>query len=198
MSAEVREAALRLLEYQDRSIKEMRDRLLKKEYPREEVEQVILSLSDCGLLDDRRYAEMFVRSKLSSGKGRVYISNKLREKGISSEISECVMTEIFEEHDEKALCLKKALAVCGLSGRFEVSEDGELAPIIDSFGDEAGAAEPGDPVGYFEPKDSDIRSDRQACRAYREKAKAKLMRRLISAGFSTGTVFDAVKKIEQL
>ena len=141
---------------------------------------------------------MFVRSKLSSRKGRVYISNKLREKGISSEISECVMTEIFEEHDEKALCLKKALAVCGLSGRFEVSEDGELVPVIDFFDERAEETEANDTIGYFEPKDEHLRSDRQACRAYREKAKAKLTRRLISAGFSTGMVFDAVKKIEQL
>ena len=198
MPADVREAALRLLDYQDRSEKELRERLLKKDYPEEDVDLVIRSLKDCGLLDDRRYAELFARSKLSSGKGRVYIFNKLRKKGIPSEISESVMAEVFEEQDEKMLCLKKALAICGLSSRFEISEDAEIVPIFDSFDRMRDDLNQGDTVDYFEPEDERVRCDRQACRTYREKAKAKLVRRLISAGFSAGIVFDTVKKIERL
>lgn len=204
MSDDVREAALRLLDYRDRSVKELRERLLEKEYPGEAIERVIYSLQSCGLLDDRRYAEWFIRSKLSAGKGRVYIANKLREKGISAEVLEDAMTEIFQEQDEKLLCLKKALAICSLSHRFEVTEEGEILPVSDftqsgkaasSDDTETGGTEP---VGFFEPKDEAIRSDRHARYVYREKAKAKLTRRLISAGFPAGTVFDAVKKIEQL
>ena len=108
------------------------------------------------------------------------------------------MAEVFEEQDEKMLCLKKALAICGLSSRFEISEDAEIVPIFDSFDRMRDDLNQGDTVDYFEPEDERVRCDRQACRTYREKAKAKLVRRLISAGFSAGIVFDTVKKIERL
>ena len=115
MQDEVREAALRLLDYQDRSAGELRDRLKKKSYSAEDVEETVRALQECGLVDDRRYASVFAQSKIAAGKGRNYIVGKLREKKVSAEIVETVIEELMEEEDELLLCLKKALSVCGLS-----------------------------------------------------------------------------------
>ncbi len=111
---EVREAALRLLDYQDRSAGELRDRLKKKSYSAEDVEETVRALQECGLVDDRRYASVFAQSKIAAGKGRNYIVGKLREKKVSAEIVETVIEELMEEEDELLLCLKKPFlyAVC--------------------------------------------------------------------------------------
>ena len=191
MQDEVREAALRLLDYQDRSAGELRDRLKKKSYSAEDVEETVRALQECGLVDDRRYASVFAQSKIAAGKGRNYIVGKLREKKISAEIVETVIEELMEEEDELLLCLKKALSVCGLSDRFEVSDEGEIQRRTDLFSETAS-------LKYFEPTDGEIRSDRLTRRSHREKAKAKVTRRLISAGFSPELAFEAVRRIERL
>ena len=48
---DAREAALRLLDYRDRSVSEMRSRLAGKSYSAEEIEKVISDLMECGLLE---------------------------------------------------------------------------------------------------------------------------------------------------
>ena len=197
MLDDVREAALRLLDYQDRSAGELRDRLLKKSFREDEIEEVISSLADCGILDDRRFASFFAQSKFASGKGRVYIINKLKEKKISSSVIQDVMEELMEEENESILCLRKALSLCGLSQRFETDDSGEIVPAF-SWDISPESELETETVGYFEPSDEKIRRDRKACYAHREKEKAKLTRRLISAGFPPGIVFETVRKIERL
>ena len=194
MQDEVREAALRLLDYQDRSAGELRDRLKKKSYSAEDVEETVRALQECGLVDDRRYASVFAQSKIAAGKGRNYIVGKLREKKVSAEIVETVIEELMEEEDELLLCLKKALSVCGLSDRFEVSDEGEIQRRTDLFSE----TEESVSLEYCEPADGEIRSDRLTRRSHREKAKAKVTRRLISAGFSPELAFEAVRRIERL
>ena len=100
----------------------------------------------------------------------------------------------MEEEDELFLCLKKALSVCGLSDRFEVSDEGEIQRRTDLFSE----TEESVSLEYFEPADGEIRSDRLTRRSHREKAKAKVTRRLISAGFSPELAFEAVRRIERL
>lgn len=193
MRDEVREAALKLLDYQDRSAGELKERLIRKSFSEWEADEAVKALQECGLVDDRRYASVFARSKFEAGKGRVYVANHLSRKKISAEIIEEVMEELLEEKDESILCLKKALSVCGLSDRFEVGDGGEIErkPGFSVAGEE-------EPAECFEPANEAIRSDRQARRIYREKAKAKAVRRLISAGFSPGIAFEAVRRIADL
>lgn len=74
MQDEVREAALRLLDYQDRSAGELRDRLKKKSYSAEDVEETVRALQEGGLVDDRRYASVFAQSKIAAGKDEIISS----------------------------------------------------------------------------------------------------------------------------
>ena len=154
----------------------------------------------------------------SSGKGSRWIKQKLREKGISPEITENALEELKDSEsieDESVLCLRKALSICGLSDRFEVDEYGEIVSALYdpydtyslTFADGSAAAgsdtallreNDHEPVDYFSRKIRPGETDRNIIRKEREKAKASLTRRLISAGFPAGTVFETVRRIAAL
>lgn len=193
----VREAALKLLDYQDRTSAELREKLLKKGFSESAVEEIVLAFEESGLVDDERYASMYAHSKLSAGKGSRWIKQKLREKGILAETVENVLHDLKDSEsveDESVLCLKKALSLCGLSERFEVDEEREIVPCIGEYSD----VDCEEKIDYFGRKIKAGETDRNVIRKEREKAKASLTRRLISAGFPSGAVFDAVRKIGEL
>ena len=77
----IREAALKLLDYQDRTSSELRDKLIKKGFSEDAVDEVVSSYEESGLVNDERYARLYAQSKLSAGKGSRWIKQKLREKG---------------------------------------------------------------------------------------------------------------------
>lgn len=193
----VREAALKLLDYQDRTSAELREKLLKKGFSESSVEEIALAFEESGLVDDERYASMYAQSKISAGKGSRWIKQKLREKGILAETVENVLHDLKDSEsveDESVLCLKKALSLCGLSERFEVDEEREIVPCIGEYSD----IDCEEKIDYFGRKIKAGETDRNVIRKEREKAKASLTRRLISAGFPSGAVFDAVRKISEL
>lgn len=72
----------RLLVIRDRSTQEIRKRLLREQYPEQVVDALIERCLECGLLDDMRFAETLIRSKLRVGKGIVGITYDLRSYGI--------------------------------------------------------------------------------------------------------------------
>lgn len=193
---DVKEAALRLLDYRDRSVSELRQRLAEKFYSQEEIEEAVSDLTECGLLDDRRFAELLVRSGISAGKGRLFLARRLKEKGVDPLLAGQVLDAMMQEEDEHLLCLRKALSICGLSDYYEIGEDGEIT--VPQEGYPSFLPELPCPLNYFESPDENIRADRNAARRYREKEKARLTRRLLSAGFPPGTVYDAVRRIERL
>ncbi len=65
-AAKARAYAVTLLRYRGRSEKEMRDRLTKKGYQREDIEAVVLYLKEYGFLDDRALAENLKHQAMAS------------------------------------------------------------------------------------------------------------------------------------
>ena len=61
-----RESALALLEYRDRTEQELRQKLLDREYSKDEIEETVRFLREYRYLDDEAYAMRFIRSQ--SGK----------------------------------------------------------------------------------------------------------------------------------
>lgn len=183
-----REAALTLLDHGDRTSAEMRDRLRKKGYSREIADTVTGALEDAGLIDDRRYAELFTESKLEAGRGTQWIRTKLMQKGIPSGLLGQVLEEARESLSEDVMCLRTALSLTGLQHRYYADEDGELTALDDDP----------EPVNYFSAGISGDETDRRIIYKEKEKAKSKLARKLISRGYSPGAAFSAVKKIDVL
>ncbi len=186
----IREAALRILEHADNTSGDLRRKLLKKGYRQEAVEQVIARLSEADLLNDLRFAEHYTRSKTESGKGPAWIRRKLEEKGIPQGVVEQVLEEVSDQSGERRRCLLRALDFCGLKYDFDVDHHGNLLPVE------------GSSVEYGTAKvfERNVRTEPNRVNIYREreKAKAKMIRRLSSAGFSQDAVMFAVRKIGDL
>jgi regulatory protein len=82
-----RERALRVLGHRDRSVHELARRLQDDGYPAPTVRAVLERLEELGLLDDARFAELWVRTRTAAGFGPQRIRRELREKGVSDEIA---------------------------------------------------------------------------------------------------------------
>ena len=52
-----------LLQSMDRTESELRDRLLRQDFPEETVDQAVRYVKSFGYVDDRRYAESFILSR---------------------------------------------------------------------------------------------------------------------------------------
>jgi len=93
--------AFRYLSYRDRSIKEMKDYLLKKEYGPDIIELTISYLIDKEFLDDHRFAVNFIEGKSrNNGYGPRKIKYDLMNKGISKDIIATCLQDYDEDLDE--------------------------------------------------------------------------------------------------
>ena len=88
-----RERALQLLGYRERSSGELRQRLLDNGYPCTVVHAVVARFCEVELVDDRRFASAWVRSRASAGYGRRRILRELADKDIDAEIAEIALDE---------------------------------------------------------------------------------------------------------
>jgi len=81
--SQARATALRLLTRRDHTTKELRTKLLDREFEEADVTTVIDDLTQAGLLDDRRVAASFVRvNSALKGRGRQRISRELEHRGV--------------------------------------------------------------------------------------------------------------------
>ena len=102
--------ALTLLGRRELSSRQLRDRLLHRQFPAEDVDAVIDRLQTDRTLDDRRVALASARMAASiKGRGRRRVLQYVQQLGVSSDIAEAAVTEVFGEVDEAAL-LDRAIA----------------------------------------------------------------------------------------
>jgi regulatory protein len=107
---ESNDAALKFLSYRMRSEKEVRDKLKKKEFAQDVIEEVIEDLRRVNLIDDYSFASAFVRDKISNKpQGKILLKQELWKKGIKEETIEKVLKEYFEDEDEELNLAKKLL-----------------------------------------------------------------------------------------
>ena len=95
-----RDAALRLLSYRARSRQEVRRRLYQKGFPSGVVEPCVARLTEEGLLDDRAFAEAYVRDTLRlRPRGRFGMVRELQRKGVARELAEEVVGDVMEAQE---------------------------------------------------------------------------------------------------
>lgn len=94
--------ALHLLEYMDRTEKNMRMKLQQSGYPQEAIEETLEFLKHYGYIDDRRYAYRYFSTR-SEGKGRRRLFQELYQKGVQADLVEAAWEEfaLDEAADEK-------------------------------------------------------------------------------------------------
>ncbi|MCK5146971.1 RecX family transcriptional regulator [bacterium] len=75
--------ALALIGYRLRSIEEIRKRLTEKDFPGAAIDQAVEDLIRVGLLNDRQYAEAFIRTRMiQRPSGERLLRQELRQKGV--------------------------------------------------------------------------------------------------------------------
>lgn len=88
-------AAIRLLSRREHSSKELKRKLLERDFDSLTIDNTLISLQDDNLQSDDRFAECYVRSKAHKGVGPVRLRRDLREHEISDEMIDCYL------HDHK-------------------------------------------------------------------------------------------------
>ena len=81
-------AAFQLLKIRNRSEKEIREKLTRKKYAQDIINQTIQYLKDVSLINDRQFARDWIQTRLNKPLGVRRIFFELKEKGISQETLE--------------------------------------------------------------------------------------------------------------
>lgn len=105
---EAKEAAFNLLSYRQRSVAELKERLLNKGYKIEVVQQVINILERLDYLDDQEFAIAWVKDRITKGYGPYRIRQQLKEKGIDTRVIESSLEQEYSSELEYDLALELA------------------------------------------------------------------------------------------
>ncbi len=104
------DVALRLLAGRDLTTSQLRERLLRRELPADEIERTLDRLTRGGLLDDARTAVALARRAVQVKlRGRHRARRELEALGIDPPVAERALALVFAEVDEAAV-LERAIA----------------------------------------------------------------------------------------
>lgn len=96
-----RDYALYLIEFRDRTEKELREKLTAKGYSEEQIEETVEFLKNYGYIDDKRYASHFISDAINLKKwGKIRIRTELLRKGVDREAVEFAIEDAFAETDD--------------------------------------------------------------------------------------------------
>jgi len=85
------------------SARELADRLQARGHNPAAARSEVNRLRQVGLVDDRRLADVVVRSQLQRGRGRRAITLELRRRGLSATVSAAALSSLAEEEEQTAL-----------------------------------------------------------------------------------------------
>jgi len=106
---QARNNAYALLRQRPRSEFEIRSRLKLKGYAQEMIEGIVEDLRRTGNLDDRKFASLWVESRMHSNPvGDVVLRHELKEKGISDSTIEATLNDKAKNYDEYEVAFNMA------------------------------------------------------------------------------------------
>jgi regulatory protein len=117
--------ALNLLGARPYSTSALRKKLIQKEYEPADAEDTIGRLVDNGLLNDRKYAEQFARSKMvTTGASKRRVQQDLYRKGIKGELATTAIANVIEQEEIDPAAVIERVA------RKKLAQLGDLEPIV--------------------------------------------------------------------
>ncbi|MGE3275660.1 MAG: RecX family transcriptional regulator [Vicinamibacterales bacterium] len=103
--------ALHMLSRRELSVAQLRTRLLKRKFEAAEVNEAIQRLAADGAVDDRRVARAAARLEGAiRQRGRRRVLQKVQQLGVSPEIAQAAVNEVFEDEVDEEAVLDQALA----------------------------------------------------------------------------------------
>lgn len=107
--ANIKQVSLRYLSIRTRSSFELRRYLMRKGYSLDEIEDILVLLTEEGYLNDEKFAEEWVKSRLTTNlRGPYLIKHELLQKGIEPDLIEQALEQIGDEGEYQA-CLQWAI-----------------------------------------------------------------------------------------
>jgi regulatory protein len=120
--------ALKMLGRRELTEKELRDRLIDRDHPRDEIDRVIAHLLESKTLDDARVARAYARTAASiKGRGRLRVLRELNEMGVARPTASEAVAEVFADVDERAMIAKALKKKLGAKQR--ISDAAEHARL---------------------------------------------------------------------
>jgi regulatory protein len=119
---EARAMAYRFLGHREHSRRELDEKLARRGVPPGVVMQTLDELEDEGLLSDRRFAESFIRSRISRMQGPFKIRGELKKRGINDELIQSALAE----HEDSWRGLALEWASRRLRGELDQKEKARL------------------------------------------------------------------------
>ena len=99
--SKARNKAFNLLSYRERTIKEIEDRLRKKNFDEKVIKEVVDYLLENDYLNEERFAEMWIRSrKKHHPRGRKLIYKELKKKGVNQKIINTALDQYLSNQEE--------------------------------------------------------------------------------------------------
>ncbi len=96
------ESALRLIGYRDRSEAEIRRRLSGNDFAEDVVDEVVVRLTNMGLLNDQTFSRNWVKSRTAAKPmGRRRLAWELQSKGVSADAIEQALDGLNEQTEEE-------------------------------------------------------------------------------------------------
>ena len=104
----VEKAALRLIARAEQNSSGLTQKLLRRGFNPDEVKALVSSLLERGLLDDARYAELWIRSRLSQKKAPspFWLRMSLEKRGIDREFARNALEKLLDSETEYSLLLR--------------------------------------------------------------------------------------------
>lgn len=94
--------AVKYLAMREHTAKELRQKLMQKQYTPATIAATIEALQESGAQSDERYAEIMVRSRQRRNpEGKVVLLKRLAEKGVPTQLARRVVDEAFAENGER-------------------------------------------------------------------------------------------------
>lgn len=106
----IREACFRYLSGRDHSSSELKQKVGKKGYSKEDIDLVVQNLADKGYLNDESFAAKFVQEKTELNQwGPKKIRSHLYKKGVDRRIIENVLSEQTDDLQQQQICVDLVL-----------------------------------------------------------------------------------------
>ncbi len=128
------QGAITFVSYRPRSEREVRDRLRKRDFSQEAIDQAIERMRGWGYLDDQAFAEWWVGNRTEHRpRGKRLLAGELRSRGVSAEVVGDVLEEA--EVDEAGAALELARKrLSSLSSLDRQTQERRLAAFLSRRG----------------------------------------------------------------
>ena len=120
---------LKMLGRRELSEKQVRQRLARKEYEQDDIDEAVARLREERAIDDQRVAEAIVRTETGIRKrGKIRVRMQLERAGIAKDTARAALDSVFDAIDDAAL-LESSLRK-RLRGRETIADEREFARLF--------------------------------------------------------------------